>query len=129
MVRAQLTSTITMSSRDRSETITSGFAAGLAWPPRVARRAADPAVVMDAPRPCLSTVLRFATRAVARRLPRLPRWVRALVLDYRRRSDCDAEGNAGQFARPLETCAEPPAWSHSWSELGSTGVAVNPSKA
>src|SRR5215213_8867658 len=59
MVRAQLTSTITMSSRDRSETITSGFAAGLAWPPRVPRRAADPVVVMDAPRPCPSTVLRF----------------------------------------------------------------------
>src|SRR5215217_5158771 len=59
MVRAQLTSTITMSSRDRSETITRGFAAGLAGPSRVARRAADPVVVMDAPRPCRSTVLRF----------------------------------------------------------------------
>src|SRR5215203_2666744 len=59
MVRAQLTSTITMSSRDRSETITRGFAAGLARPSRVARRAADPVVVMDAPRPCRSTVLRF----------------------------------------------------------------------
>src|SRR5918998_2341440 len=61
MVRAQLTSTITMSSRDRSETITSGFAAGLASPPRLARRAADPVVVMDAPPPCPSTVLRSAT--------------------------------------------------------------------
>src|SRR5215207_9917001 len=80
MVRAQLTSTITMSSRDRSETITSGFAAGLAWPPRVARRAADPVVVMDAPRPCRSTVLRFA--ASCGRTPATAHLPDGLALSY-----------------------------------------------
>src|SRR5215218_3770229 len=98
MVRAQLTSTITMSSRDRSETITRGFAAGLARPPRVARRAADPVVVMDAPRPCRSTVLRFGPGAGSPPGCRAPiGWASALELNLgqgRIQVREDANGNS-----------------------------------
>src|SRR4051795_3730796 len=58
MVSAQVTSTITMSSRDRSDTITKGFGAGLRRPPPTG----EPTAVMAAPRPWRQTVLRFPTR-------------------------------------------------------------------
>src|SRR4051794_3305833 len=58
MVSAQLTSTITMSNRDRSDTITKGFGAGL----RRLCPTGEPTAVMAAPRSWRQTVLRLATR-------------------------------------------------------------------